>query len=255
MNSTASTKVAVLTGASSGIGRALAKELMHEGYRLGLVARRGDELQKLTAEIRTSGGTAEFEVADVSNRESTLAAIHKLAERLGPVDLLIANAGMGAHTHLEPPMNTAENEQMFCVNFFGVMYAIEAVLPSMLHRGSGHLAAVSSLAAYKGLPGSAGYCASKAAVKTYMEALRIQLRSRGIHVTTIFPGFVRTPMTELHPFKMPFLMEADEAARRIARALRRKKKEFHFPWQTERLVKFSRWLPDWIMERISRGTY
>jgi short-subunit dehydrogenase len=88
-----------------------------------------------------------------------------------------------------------------------------------------------------------------------MEALRIQLRSRGIHVTTILPGFVRTPMTELHPFKMPFLMEADEAARRVARALRRKKKEFHFPWQTERLVKFSRWLPDWIMERISRGTY
>jgi len=254
MNSTASTKVAVLTGASSGIGRALAKELMKDGFRLGLVARRGDELQKLTAEVRTSGGTAEFEVGDISNREATLSAIQKLAERLGPVDLLVANAGLGGHTHVEP-MNTAENEQMFRVNFFGVMYAIEAVLPSMLQRGSGHLAAVSSLAAYKGLPGSAGYCASKAAVKIYMEALRIQLRSRGIHVTTIFPGFVRTPMTELHPFKMPFLLEADEAARRIARALRRKKKEFHFPWQTERLVKFSRWLPDWIMERISRGTY
>ncbi|HEV3146806.1 MAG TPA: SDR family NAD(P)-dependent oxidoreductase [Gemmataceae bacterium] len=254
MNSTASTKVAVLTGASSGIGRALAKELMNDGYRLGLLARRTDELQKLADEMRSTGGIAEYEVADVSDREATISAIHKLAALLGSVDLLIANAGMGGHTELDP-MNTAENEQMFRVNVFGVMHAIEAALPAMLQRGSGHLAAVSSLAAYKGLPGSAGYCASKAAVKIYMEALRIQLRSKGIHVTTIFPGFVRTPMTELHPFKMPFLLEPDEAARRVARALRRKKKEFHFPWQTERLVKFSRWLPDWIMERISRGTY
>ncbi|HLW67684.1 MAG TPA: SDR family NAD(P)-dependent oxidoreductase [Gemmataceae bacterium] len=254
MNSTASTKVAVLTGASSGIGRALAKELMKDGYKLGLVARRADELQKLADEIRVASGVAEYETADVSKREATVSAIHNLAQRLGPVDLMIANAGMGIHTDLDP-MNTAENEQMFRVNVFGVMYALEAVLPSMLARGSGHLAAVSSLAAYKGLPGSAGYCASKAAVKIYMEALRIQLRSKGVHVTTIFPGFVRTPMTELHPFKMPFLLEPDEAARRVARALRRKKKEFHFPWQTTRLVKFSRWLPDWIMERISRGTY
>jgi short-subunit dehydrogenase len=254
MNSAASTQIAVLTGASSGIGRALAKELMKDGYRVGLVARRLDQLQKLAEEIRAAGGLAEFEVADVADRDATIAAIHKLAERLGPVDLLIANAGMGIHTDLDP-MNTAENEQLFRVNVFGVMYAIEAVLPTMLQRNRGHLAAVSSLAAYKGLPGSAGYCASKAAVKIYMEALRIQLRNRGIHVTTIFPGFVRTPMTELHPFKMPFLLEPDDAARRVARALHRKKKEFHFPWQTTRLVKFSRWLPDWIMERVSRGTY
>src|SRR5262249_6685512 len=103
--------------------------------------------------------------------------------------------------------------------------------------------------------GHAGYCASKAAVKTYLESLRLHLRGRSIYVTTIFPGFVKTPMTSIHKFKMPFVMEADEAARRVARALRQKKKEFHFPWPTTRLVKFSRWLPDWIMERISRGTY
>jgi short-subunit dehydrogenase len=254
MNSTASTQVAVLTGASSGIGRALAKELMKDGYKLGLIARRQEELRKLSHEIHVAGGGAEFEVADVVDREATISAIHKLAERLGPVDLMIANAGMGVHTNLEP-MNVLENEQMFRVNVFGVMHAIEAVLPPMLARGSGHIAAVSSLAAYKGLPGHEAYCASKAAVKTYMESLRLHLRGRGIHVTTIFPGFVRTPMTSIHQFRMPFLMEADEAGRRVARALRRKKKEFHFPWQTERLVKFSRWLPDWIMERISRGTY
>jgi short-subunit dehydrogenase len=125
----------------------------------------------------------------------------------------------------------------------------------MLQSGSGHLAAVSSLASYKGLPGHAGYCASKAAVRVYMESLRIQLRQRGIYVTTICPGFVKTPMTATHSFHMPFLMEAEEAARRIARALRRKKKEFNFPWPTTRLVKFTYWIPDWILDRFTRNTY
>ena len=254
MSVTAASKVAVLTGASSGIGAALAKELARDGYALGLVARRREALEALAAEIRAAGGTAEYEAADVADRAATLAAINKFAARLGPVDLLVANAGLGIPTHLEP-FNTEEVEQMFRVNMFGVMHAIEAVLPEMLKRGRGHLAAVSSLAAYKGFPGQAGYCASKAAVMVYMEALRLQLRDRGIAVTTILPGFVKTAMTASHPFRMPFLMEAEEAARRVARALRRRKKVFHFPWPTHRLVKFTYWVPDWIMARITRRTY
>lgn len=245
---------AILTGASSGIGWALAKELAKDGYRVGLVARRADALEKLALEIRQSGGTAEFAAADVADRSATRAAIQALEARLGPVELLVANAGIGAPTKLEP-MNVPETEQMFRVNMFGMIYAIEAVLPGMLDRGRGHLAGVSSLAAYKGFPGQAAYCASKAAVKSYLESLRLQLRGRGIHVTCICPGFVKTPMTEGHRFKMPFLMEADEAARRVARALRRKKKVFNFPWQTERLVKFCYWVPDWILARVLRGTY
>ncbi|MFL5341766.1 MAG: SDR family NAD(P)-dependent oxidoreductase [Gemmataceae bacterium] len=254
MSVSAASKVAVLTGASSGIGAALAKELARDGYALGLVARRREALEALAGEIRTAGGVAEVEPADVADRPAALEAIHKLAGRLGPVDLLVANAGLGIPTHLEP-MNTEEVEQMFRVNVFGVMHAIEAVLPEMLKRGRGHLAAVSSLAAYKGFPGQAGYCASKAAVMVYMEALRLQLRDRGIAVTTILPGFVKTPMTASHPFKMPFLLEPDEAARRVARALRRRKKVYHFPWATERLVKFTYWLPDWVMARVTRRTY
>src|SRR5262249_10873597 len=130
-----------------------------------------------------------------------------------------------------------------------------AVLPGMLKRRSGHIAATSSLAAYKGFPGQAAYCASKAAVKTYLESLRIELRGTGIHVTTICPGFVRTEMTASHRFRMPFLLDAPDAARRVARALRRKKKVFNFPWQTERLVKFCYWVPDWIMAQATRRTY
>src|SRR5262245_4719432 len=247
-------KAAVVTGASSGIGWCLAKELARDGYRVGLLARRREALEKLAGEIRALGGAAEFEGADVSEREPTVAAIHRLAGRLGPIDLLAACAGSGTGTRIDP-MNVEEVERMMRINLFGVIYCIEAVLPAMLKRGSGHIAAVSSLAAYKGFPGQGGYCASKAAVKVYLESLRLQLRGRGIAVTCICPGFVKTPMTEPHSFNMPFLLEADEAARRIARALRRKKKVFNFPWPMERLVKFTYWVPDRIMVRVSRGTY
>ena len=152
-----------------------------------------------------------------------------------------------------PAMNVEQIETMFRVNLLGVVYSIEAVLPEMLKRRSGHLAAVSSLAAYKGLPGETAYCASKAAVNSYMEGLRIQLRKHHIAVTTICPGFVRTPMTDINQFKMPWLIEVDDAARRIARALRRRKKVFNFPWQTTLLMKLTRWLPDWIVARTMQS--
>src|SRR5262249_16589913 len=149
---------------------------------------------------------------------------------------------------LDPP-NVPDIEKMFKVNVFGVVYAIEAVLGEMLDRARGHLAAVSSLAAYKGLPGESAYCASKAALNPYMEGLRIQLRDRGIAVTTICPGFVKTPMTAINEFHMPWLLEADDAARRIVRALRRRKKVFNFPWQMGLLMRVTSWLPDWVIRR------
>jgi short-subunit dehydrogenase len=245
-------QVAVITGASSGIGQALAQVLAAEGARVGLVARRREALEELAAEIGRAGGTAAVAAADVGDRPAVVAAIHELAARLGPVDLLVANAGVGAPTRLEP-FSVAEVEKMFRVNTLGVVYAIEAVLPEMLRRGRGHLAAVSSLGAYKGLPGESGYCASKAAVNTFLEGLRIQLRGRGVAVTTVCPGFVRTPMTSVNEFHMPFLLEADEAARRIVRALRRRRKVFDFPWPTALLMRLTRWLPDWVMARAMAG--
>ncbi len=242
-------QVAVVTGASSGIGWALAKALARDGAKVGLVARRIEELQRLAAEISQAGGAALPAPADVADREQTVAAIRELADQLGPVDLLVANAGVGAPTHLEP-FNVEQMEQMFRVNMLGVIYAIEAVLPAMLQRGRGHLSAVSSLGGYKGLPGESAYCASKAAVNIFLEGLRIQLRGKGIAVTTICPGFVKTPMTAVNDFSMPFVLEADEAARRIVRALRRKVKVFNFPWQTALMMKLTRWLPDWVMARV-----
>ena len=242
-------RVAVVTGASSGIGWALAHRLAAAGCKVGLVARRRDLLDNLAGEITQKGGAATAAAADVADREQTLNAIHEIAAQFGPVDLLIANAGVGAPTNLDP-VNIADVEKMFRVNTLGVVYAIEAVLPEMLRRGRGHLAAVSSMAAYKGLPGESAYCASKAAVNVYMEGLRIQLRGRGVAVTTVCPGFVKTPMTDINEFNMPWVMEADEAARRIVRALRRRPAVYNFPWPTTLMMKLTRWLPDWAVARF-----
>jgi short-subunit dehydrogenase len=239
-------KVAIVTGASSGIGWELAKVLARQGCKLGLIARRREKLEQLEKEITELGGTAAIAPADVGDRAPALAAIEELTRRLGDVDLLIANAGVGIPTRLEP-MNTAAIEKTFRVNVLGLVYSIEGVLPAMLRRGQGHLAAVSSLAAYKGMPGESAYSASKAAINTYMEGLRIHLRNRNIAVTTICPGFVRTPMTSINKFKMPWLLEADEAARRIVRALSRRRKVYNFPWPTTVLMKATRWVPDWVL--------
>jgi len=154
-------KVAIVTGASSGIGHAVAKELAGRGCKVGLLARRRELIEALAGEIQAAGGQAAFAPADVTERAQTVAAIHELRDRLGPVDLLFANSGLGLPTQLEP-MNTEQVVSMIQVNLLGVVYSIEAVLPQMLERKAGHLAAVSSLASYKGLPGESAYCASKA---------------------------------------------------------------------------------------------
>jgi short-subunit dehydrogenase len=239
-------QVAVITGASSGIGWALAKELAAAGARVGLIARRRDRLDELAEEIRHGGGRAAVAPADVTDRRHVELAIQSITDQLGPIQLLVANAGLGIPT-LRDPVNVDDVEQMFRVNVLGAIYAISAVLPGMLEQGRGHLAAISSLAGYKGLPGESGYCATKAALNTYMEGLRIHLRDRRIRVTTICPGFVRTAMTDVMDCPMPFVMEADEAARLIVRALQDRRKVCNFPWQMAWLMKLVRWLPDWAL--------
>jgi short-subunit dehydrogenase len=243
-------QVVVITGASSGIGRALAVALANQKARVGAIARRGVQLDELAREIRASGGAIEALTCDVTDRESTHRAIRGLAERIGPVDLLIANAGVGQIAGAAP-MNVPGFEKMVRVNLLGVAYAFEAVMESMLARKSGHLAAISSLAAYKGLPGSAGYCATKAAVNAYCEGLRIELRNRGVAVTCVCPGFVKTEMTAGKTHPMPLLMEADAAAVRIIRALERRQGVYNFPWRMSLMMKLARWLPDWMIARMA----
>lgn len=241
--------VAVVTGASSGIGRALAEALAAEGCKVGLIARREGPMTETAEKIRAAGGTAAVAVGDVGQRDQVEAAVGAVRTHLGPIDVMIANAGVGAPTFLDP-VNVEMVETTFRVNTLGVVYAFAAVTPEMLRRKTGHLVAISSIAGFRGLPGESAYCASKAAVNVYLDGLRIHLRGTGVRVTTVCPGFVTTPMTEKNTFHMPGLMDAPTAARKIVRAIRAGRKVYAFPWRLQMLVKLSRWLPDWVMARV-----
>ena len=241
-------KVVCITGASSGIGWALAREVARHGARVGALARREERLRQLCDEIRTSGGTGEFAVADAGDRTAVHAALRSLADRLGPCDVLIANAGIGA-SNTAAELNVPAAEAAIRTNLLGPMYAFEAVLPDMLRRGSGHLVGVSSVAAFKGLPTAAAYSASKAGLNAYLESIRISLRAKNIAVTAICPGFVRTEMTAKNP-RMPWVLEADVAARLMVRAIARRRKVYCFPRRMRTLIALTRWMPDWFVARM-----
>jgi short-subunit dehydrogenase len=242
-------QVAIVTGASSGIGWELARQLGASGARVGLIARRRMELEELAGLIRASGGEAAIAPADVTDRDQVERAVASVRASLGSIDLLIASAGVGMPTVLKP-VNIGDVEAMFRVNVLGVIYAFAAVMPEMMARGRGRLAAVSSLAGYLALPGESAYCASKAAVNTYLAALRPQLSGRGITLTTLCPGFVRTPMTAGNTFGMPGLLSAKEAARRMLRAIAEGRRVYNFPWTTSILTRLVATLPGWASMRL-----
>lgn len=241
--------VTFLTGASSGIGRALAPLLAAEGHAVVLASRRVSLLEDLAGEIRAAGGRALAVECDVADFSSVQAAVSRCEDELGPVDRLIANAGMGRPT---PAQNfrSSDFEVAFATNFMGLVYCVEAVLPAMLRRGGGHIVGVSSPAAWRGMPGSGAYSSSKAAMSNLLESLRIELLPHGVAVTTIEPGFVRTDMTAQNEFAMPFLLEPDDAARRIHRAIVHRRRVYAFPWQIKLLMKAGNLLPLAIYDRV-----
>ena len=197
-----------------------------------------------------SGGTAVYAVADVENRDSVSTAFRSIQDQLGFIDTMIANAGVGDPDIIDP-FDASRFERIMRVNWFGLVYAIEAVLPAMLERKQGHLVAVSSLRAYRGLPGFAGYGSSKAAMKVLFEGLRVDLRPRGVRVTTVFPGFVHTAMTQNKNFAKPWIMQPDICARRILRAIGRGQTVDSFPWQLALMTRIGQLMPDWVIDRMS----
>lgn len=241
--------VTIITGASTGIGASLARELARRGHAVGLVARRRELLDALAAEIVAAGGKAAVAAADVTDKDSIGPALARLQVELGPCDLLVANAGIGDPSHAKK-VPVEVTERVLQLNVFGVLYAAGAVLPGMLERGSGHLAVVSSVASARGLPGSGAYSASKAAVSTLFESWRVDLRPHGIAVTAIHPGFIRTPLTDKNRFPMPFLMESDLAARIIADGLQKRRSDITFPWQMALVMVLLRRLPNCLYDRI-----
>ncbi len=243
--------VAIITGASAGIGEALSRALHKRGWKVGLIARRAEALNRIVIDL---GERAAFSPADVTDRESVSTAIRTLEQMLGPCDLLIANAGIGVNNPAAR-FDLDDAVQVFRVNIDGVLNASAAVLPAMLERGSGHIAVMSSVAGYRGLPNAGPYCASKAAVTSLYESWRVELVPKGIAVTTIHPGFIETAMTAKNKHPMPFLMNVDKAADIMARGLIKKKREVNVPWQMGTLMKVVKWLPnpvfDWALRKAA----
>jgi short-subunit dehydrogenase len=246
-------QIAFITGAGSGLGRQLALTLDAEGAALLAVDLKADPLETLGKEL--AGKRYAWAVADVTKVQAIRAAVKDLENRLGPVDLLIANAGIGRDTSAAS-FRAEDVEAMVKVNLIGVANSIDAVLPGMLARGRGHIVGISSLASYRGLPKMAGYCATKAGVNGLLEGLRIELRPRGIHVSIICPGWIRTPLTADIDVPQPFMMEVDYAARKIVDAIRRRKEFFAFPRPSVRRMRLLKWLPsrlsDWLTVQAVR---
>ncbi len=239
-------KRALITGASSGIGEALARELGRRGWSLALLARRRDLIEALAREI----GNAVAFPCDVTDSTSVTDSVRKAEAALGgPFDLVVANAGIGAPTHASK-FKANEAEQMVRVNLLGMMYLFDAVVPSMIERRSGRFAGMASLAGLRGLPTSSAYSATKAAMQAFLESSRVELAPYGVGVTTINPGFVATPMTEKNRFRMPFLVNVSRAAVIIADGLERGARVVQFPWPMSLLMRLTRLLPNAIYDRV-----
>jgi NAD(P)-dependent dehydrogenase (short-subunit alcohol dehydrogenase family) len=252
-----------LTGASSGIGEALALDLAGRGAMLALLARRKAMLDDLAASCEAAGGKARAFALDVTDAGSLRKAADEFRAEFDHIDIMIANAGISGKPgevadpeHHPPHLEPSLVKHVIDTNLIGAVNAVGAVLPEMLERGSGQLVAISSLAGFRGLPKSAAYSASKAAMTVYFESVRLDVQNRGVAVTIIQPGFIRTPLTGGRKAKMPFLMELDDAIPYFRRAIERKKRFAAFPWQLATLVRIARFLPaKWYDAATVRASY
>lgn len=244
-------KTVFITGASSGIGEGLAIALAKRGAVLGLVARRREMLESLAANCERVGGTARVFPLDVTDAGAIADATKTFRDEFGRIDILIANAGIGGNDDLTRSYDPASVKKVIDINLLGAVNAIHAVVPDMIEKRSGHLVAISSLAGFRGLPRSAAYSASKAAMTAFFESVRLDLADKGIAVTIIQPGFIRTPLTSGRANKMPFLMELDEAVPHFISAIEKKKRFAAFPWQLATVVRAGKFMPAWLYDRIA----
>lgn len=242
-----------ITGASSGIGQALALRFYQAGWRLALVARRDDVIHAWAAEQGISHDRVWIAVADVAQSDSIITAAQACMATHGLPDVVIANAGVSVG------MDTAERSDLtvmartFAVNNIGMAATFHPFIRLMRERGSGRLVGVASVAAIRGLPGHGAYCASKAGVVAYCESLRVELRASGVKVLTIIPGFIDTPLTRGNRYPMPFLMAAPAFADRAFRAIEAGKNYTVIPWPMGVAAKLLRLLPNAWYDRLIEG--
>jgi NAD(P)-dependent dehydrogenase (short-subunit alcohol dehydrogenase family) len=218
----------VITGASSGIGLALARHYLVCGARVGVIARRGDLLQTLATEFPEHVFVYPLDVCDAP---ALAEAANDFMARVGVPDLVIANAGVSRGTLTEYSEDLAAFQQVFNINVMGMVNTFQPFFKAMRAARTGRLVGIASVAGFRGLPGSGAYSASKAAAISYLESLRVELRGSGVNVITLCPGYIKTPMTDLNPYPMPFILAAEVAARRMARVIERNGSFAVVPWQ------------------------
>lgn len=243
-------KTVFLTGASSGIGEALAVALAKKGATLALIARREELLNELKAKCKNVGGTARVFACDVTEPHALRQAADDFRAEFGHIDVMIANAGIGGNNKETREYRPEAVKKLIDINLLGAANAVYAVVNSMIERKSGHLVAISSLAGFRGLPKSAAYSASKAGMTAFFESVRLDVARHGVDVTIIQPGFIKTPLTSGRENKMPFLMELDDAIPLFIKAIENKKRFAAFPWQLATVVRAGKYMPAWAYDRI-----
>lgn len=236
-----------ITGASSGLGEALVRHYAASGAIIGLAARRAESLQALAASL--SCRTACYPL-DVTDADALRAAGDDFIARFGTPDIVIANAGVSVGTLTEYAEDLDAIRRVMDVNLFGMAATFSPFVHAMRLAGHGRLVGIASVAGIRGLPGAEAYSASKAAAISYLESLRLEMHGSGVKVVTICPGYIATPMTEINPYRMPFLLAAPEAARRFARVIARGTSYAVVPWQMGIVAKVLRLLPNALYDRL-----
>jgi short-subunit dehydrogenase len=242
--------VVFLTGASSGIGMALAHEYAARGVVLGLAARRADALQALAAELGTPCHLYPLDVRDFA---ALAAAGRDFIARAGVPDIVIANAGISVGTLTEEADDLASFRAVLDTNVLGMVHTFQPFVAAMRAARRGRLVGIASVAGIRGLPGAGAYCTSKAAAIAYLESLRVELRGSGVQVVTLAPGYIATPMTAHNPYPMPFLMPADKAARSMARHIARGSRFAVMPWPMGLVARLLRVLPRPLFDALFAG--
>jgi short-subunit dehydrogenase len=243
-------KSVIVSGGSSGIGRAIAVAAGRAGARIGLIARKSGPLEDTAAMIRDAGAMVATAVCDVTDMARVTESTAVFERSLGPTDVAIASAGI----HREAwPLDAVTAREVIDVNVNGTINLLAAVLPGLLARGQGAICGIASIAAVVGLPGNAAYCASKAAVVAFLDSIRLDCVPAGVRVTTAFPGFVDTPMITDDERAQGGVLKADDAADRILRAIERGRAEVWFPWGTATSAWLARGLPPTIRDALLRG--
>jgi short-subunit dehydrogenase len=236
-----------LTGASSGIGEALAREFASRGATLGLVARRREPLEALAAALP---GTHRVYAVDVTDRDALIAAGRDFEQAAGGVDIVIANAGISVGVKTEHYEDLAQFESVLRTNVLAMAYTFHPFIARMKQVRRGTLVGIASVAGIRGLPGSEAYCASKSATITYLESLRVEMAKHHVKVVTVSPGFIRTPLTARNPYRMPFLMDAADFAPRAADAIVAGVRYRTIPWQMGVASALMKVLPRALFDRI-----